>query len=33
MHHIIPVSKGGTSVDENLQLLCHKCHLNHRGDK
>lgn len=24
--HVTPKSQGGTSDDENLQLLCHSCH-------
>jgi len=26
VHHIIPLSKGGTSESSNLQVLCKKCH-------
>lgn len=26
MHHILPVSKGGKTVRENILLLCHDCH-------
>lgn len=26
VHHKIPLSKGGTSDDFNLQCLCYKCH-------
>jgi 5-methylcytosine-specific restriction enzyme A len=26
--HIIPVEQGGTDADENLQLLCHDCHVD-----
>lgn len=26
VHHIVPLSKGGTSDIDNLQCLCHKCH-------
>ena len=25
-HHIVPLSKGGDSEDDNLQVLCYKCH-------
>jgi 5-methylcytosine-specific restriction protein A len=24
--HILPVHKGGTDEDDNLQALCHECH-------
>lgn len=26
VHHIVPVSQGGTNVRENLVALCHACH-------
>lgn len=26
VHHILPLSKGGTSVAENLMSLCTSCH-------
>lgn len=26
VHHIIPVSKGGEDVIENMELLCYECH-------
>lgn len=26
VHHIVPLSKGGSSEDCNLQLLCYQCH-------
>lgn len=26
VHHIIPITKGGTHADENLQSLCTSCH-------
>ncbi len=26
VHHIIPLSKGGTSADDNLMSLCTPCH-------
>lgn len=26
VHHIIPLSEGGTNAWENLQALCHSCH-------
>ena len=26
VHHIVPVSKGGTNAMNNLITLCHKCH-------
>lgn len=26
VHHIIPLSKGGTHNDENLMSLCKRCH-------
>jgi 5-methylcytosine-specific restriction endonuclease McrA len=33
VHHVIPVSRGGTDAMENLALLCHRCHSEaHRGN-
>ena len=26
IHHMIPVSMGGTNADGNVIILCHKCH-------
>jgi 5-methylcytosine-specific restriction endonuclease McrA len=26
IHHIVPVSKGGQSTEDNLMALCIKCH-------
>lgn len=26
IHHILPISEGGTNKTENLELLCQKCH-------
>lgn len=26
VHHIVPVSKGGTNSQANLITLCHRCH-------
>lgn len=26
--HVIPLDKGGTEDDSNLQLLCHSCHVD-----
>ena len=26
VHHIVPISRGGTHEDSNLMALCHKCH-------
>ena len=26
VHHIVPVSKGGTNAEENLMSLCRSCH-------
>lgn len=27
LHHIIPVMCGGTNNEDNIQMLCHKCHM------
>jgi len=27
VHHIIPLSQGGTDKKTNLQVLCHECHM------
>ena len=31
LHHIIPISEGGTHDIENLQLLCDTCHRKTHG--
>lgn len=31
LHHIIEVSKGGTFDNDNLMLLCEKCHAEEHG--
>jgi 5-methylcytosine-specific restriction protein A len=28
VHHIIPMFLGGTSLDENLEVLCYDCHID-----
>jgi 5-methylcytosine-specific restriction endonuclease McrA len=33
MHHILPVSKGGFAVDENLEMLCYDCHRGEGNQK
>lgn len=31
VHHIIPLSRGGTNSNLNMVLVCHRCHaLRHR---
>lgn len=33
MHHIVPISDGGTYALDNLQTQCHNCHVDiHRYD-
>ena len=33
VHHIKPISEGGTNDESNLMSLCHSCHEKiHRGD-
>jgi len=27
MHHIVPLSNGGTEMEENIKILCHTCHM------
>jgi len=29
VHHIVPLDKGGSNADENLQALCKPCHSRH----
>jgi len=31
VHHVIPISLGGSNLPENLQLLCYECHLEAHG--
>lgn len=31
VHHIVPLSKGGSSDDSNLKLLCYACHAKHHS--
>ena len=26
VHHILPLSRGGTNAEDNLMALCHSCH-------
>jgi 5-methylcytosine-specific restriction protein A len=28
IHHVVPVTKGGTNTADNLLALCHECHAN-----
>jgi hypothetical protein len=32
-HHRIPITAGGNSLPENLEVLCHKCHRSNRHSK
>jgi len=29
VHHVIPLRRGGTNDEENLEPLCHACHSRH----
>lgn len=33
VHHIIPLTEGGTNKPSNLIMLCRKCHMHVEGEK